>query len=123
MWITSKFSPVWPIHTFQKKNREKLDGKGEKCIFIGYNNESKGYRLYNLETQKMIVSRNVILDQVLKWSWPEDTTQQSTQEYLRIQGTREEAPFILGPSSPTRSSLSRPRSSSLTPESSNTNPS
>jgi len=27
-----------------KENREKLDEKGEKCIFIGYSNESKGYR-------------------------------------------------------------------------------
>jgi len=51
-----------------KENREKRDGKGEKCIFIGYSNESKGYCLYNPETKKMIVSRDVIFDEALKWS-------------------------------------------------------
>ena len=37
-----------------KENQEKLDGKGEKCIFIGYSDESKGYRLNNPETEKVI---------------------------------------------------------------------
>jgi len=106
-----------------KENREKLDGKGEKWILIGYSNESKGYHLYNPKTKKMIVSRDVIFDEASKWSWPEDPTQQSTQEYPQIQGTREEAPFLLGPSSPTSPSLSGPSSSSSTLESSPTKPS
>lgn len=28
-------------------DRSKLDKKSEKCIFVGYNDERKGYRLYN----------------------------------------------------------------------------
>ena len=39
--------------------RKKLDSKGEKCIFIGYSEESKAYRLYNPSTKKFIVSRDV----------------------------------------------------------------
>eukprot|EP00253_Pinus_taeda_P026028 PITA_26028 len=39
--------------------RKKLDSKGEKCIFIGYNEESKAYRLYNPSTKKFFVSRYV----------------------------------------------------------------
>jgi len=39
--------------------RKKLDNKGEKCIFIGYSEESKAYRLYNPSTKKLIVSRDV----------------------------------------------------------------
>ena len=27
--------------------RKKLDNKGEKCIFLGYCDESKAYKLYN----------------------------------------------------------------------------
>lgn len=35
------------------EQREKLDEKGEKYIFIGYSDESKGYRLYNPSTKKI----------------------------------------------------------------------
>eukprot|EP00253_Pinus_taeda_P024602 PITA_24602 len=39
--------------------RRKLDSKGEKCIFIGYSEESKAYRLYILSTKKFFISRDV----------------------------------------------------------------
>jgi hypothetical protein len=50
-------------------NRRKLDAKYEKCIFIGYCIQSKGYRLYNPETKKIIVSRNVMFDENTSWRW------------------------------------------------------
>uniref|UniRef100_A0A5B7C2K8 Putative polyprotein n=1 Tax=Davidia involucrata TaxID=16924 RepID=A0A5B7C2K8_DAVIN len=28
------------------EKRKKFDGKGEKCIFIGYNDRTKGYKLF-----------------------------------------------------------------------------
>ncbi|KAL6312715.1 hypothetical protein AAG906_024673 [Vitis piasezkii] len=37
-------------------NRSKLDEKSVKCIFIGYCSQSKGYKLYNLVSGKIIVS-------------------------------------------------------------------
>eukprot|EP00253_Pinus_taeda_P014195 PITA_14195 len=39
--------------------RKKLDSKGEKCIFIGYSEESKAYRLYIPSTKKFFMSRDV----------------------------------------------------------------
>jgi len=39
--------------------RKKLDSKGEKCIVVGYNDESKAYKLYNTLTKKVIISRGV----------------------------------------------------------------
>lgn len=39
--------------------RKKLDSKGEKCVFIGYCDESKAYKLYNPSTKKLIVGRDV----------------------------------------------------------------
>ena len=39
--------------------RKKLDSKGEKCVFIGYCDESKAYKLYNPSTKNLIVSRDV----------------------------------------------------------------
>ncbi|KAJ1704767.1 hypothetical protein LUZ63_004546 [Rhynchospora breviuscula] len=54
------------------QNRRKLDQKSEKCIFIGYCIQSKGYRLYNPETKKIIVSRNVMFDENMSWKWNSD---------------------------------------------------
>eukprot|EP00253_Pinus_taeda_P018806 PITA_18806 len=34
--------------------RKNLDSKGEKCVFIGYCDESKAYKLYNPSTKKLI---------------------------------------------------------------------
>ena len=39
--------------------RKKLDIKGKKCIFLGYSDESKTYKLYNPSTKKVIISRDV----------------------------------------------------------------
>eukprot|EP00253_Pinus_taeda_P018759 PITA_18759 len=39
--------------------KKKLDSKGEKCVFIGYCDESKAYKLYNPSTKKLIVSIDV----------------------------------------------------------------
>jgi hypothetical protein len=41
------------------KLRKKLDDKSEKCIFTGYSETSKAYRLYNPITKKLILSRDV----------------------------------------------------------------
>lgn len=41
--------------------RKKLDNKGEKCIFLGYSDESKAYKLYNPLTKKVIINRDVQL--------------------------------------------------------------
>lgn len=39
--------------------RKKLDDRGEKCIFVGYSEQSKAYKLYNPITKKLIISRDV----------------------------------------------------------------
>ncbi|XP_044478092.1 uncharacterized protein LOC123205234 [Mangifera indica] len=36
-------------------DRTKMDKKSEKCIFVGYSDETKGYRLYNPITKKLII--------------------------------------------------------------------
>ena len=42
------------------QQRHKLEVKAFKCIFVGYSNKIKGYRLYLPSTQKIIVPRDVI---------------------------------------------------------------
>ena len=53
--------------------RKKLDDKGEKCIFIGYSTDSKAYKLYNPETKKVIISRDVTFDEKDMWNWDTKT--------------------------------------------------
>ena len=49
--------------------RDKLDKKEETEIFVGYNNQSKTYRVYMRHDDKVIVSRDVKFTENDKWSW------------------------------------------------------
>lgn len=52
--------------------RQKLDGKSEKGVFMGYGSCEKGYRVYVLQTKKIVLSRNVIFDEEKSWDWKEN---------------------------------------------------
>ena len=39
---------------------DKFVERSEKCIFIGYSNEKKGYKLYNLDKSSVFFSRDVV---------------------------------------------------------------
>ncbi|MCO5596878.1 hypothetical protein L7F22_050948 [Adiantum nelumboides] len=41
-------------------SRTKWDAKSQNCIFLGYSEESKGYRLYIPTTKKIVISRDVV---------------------------------------------------------------
>jgi adenylate kinase family enzyme len=43
-----------------KEKRSKLDARSQKCIFFGYSNTTKRYRLYDEENKNFILSRDVI---------------------------------------------------------------
>jgi hypothetical protein len=43
-----------------KENMSKLDKKVEKCIFIGYKDGLKGYKIWNPKTKKVVYSRDVV---------------------------------------------------------------
>lgn len=46
-----------------KQKRNKFDSKSLECIFVGYLNNSKGYRLFNPITRTVIESRDVIFNE------------------------------------------------------------
>ena len=54
--------------------RIKLYNKGEKCIFIGYSDELKAYKLYNLITKKFIINRDVQFVEDEAWDGTLDKT-------------------------------------------------
>ena len=43
-----------------KDERDKLDPKARRCIFLGYGEQRKGYRLYDNQQRKVIYSRDVL---------------------------------------------------------------
>ncbi|KAG6501037.1 hypothetical protein ZIOFF_040903 [Zingiber officinale] len=52
--------------------QKKLDDKANKCIFIGYSSETKGYKLFNPDTGKAIISRDVTFDEQGVWDWKKE---------------------------------------------------
>jgi len=51
------------VHVSNEK-RTKLDRKSKKCIFIGYKDGLKGYKLWNPTTRKVLYSRDVVFREV-----------------------------------------------------------
>lgn len=50
-------------------NKDMFDQKGEKLLFIGYNDESKVYRLLNPINNKLTLARDVVFDERAVWPW------------------------------------------------------
>ncbi|KAK9140896.1 hypothetical protein Scep_010577 [Stephania cephalantha] len=49
--------------------RDKLDNKVVPGIFIGYNNTSKAYRVFQPQSRKILISRDVVFMEAEKWDW------------------------------------------------------
>ncbi|KAK2442743.1 putative mitochondrial protein [Trifolium repens] len=59
--------------------RKKLDDKSEAMIFVGYH-RTRAYRLYNLITDKVEISRDVKVIENDSWDWKEKSTSKKTYE-------------------------------------------
>ena len=61
------------------RDRSKLDYRADPCVFIGYIQNKRGYKLYNLRTKKVFVSRDVVFqDRFFPYQFltPNEATQQ-----------------------------------------------
>ncbi|CAJ2661986.1 unnamed protein product [Trifolium pratense] len=50
------------------QTRRKLDDKSEMMIMVGYHSTG-GYRLYNPISTSIVISRDVIIDELKEWDW------------------------------------------------------
>lgn len=62
------FGSICYVHIPDEK-RKKWDDKSKKAIFVGYSSQTKGYRVYLLEEDKLTISRDVIFEEGSKWDW------------------------------------------------------
>ena len=54
------------------RERKKLDKKAEVGILVGYSFVTKGYRVYNVSSHKIIFNRDVKIDEDRIWNWEND---------------------------------------------------
>ena len=47
----------------------KLEDRSTKMVFLGYEDGTKAYRLYDPARGKVVVSRDVVFDEAAAWSW------------------------------------------------------
>jgi len=48
--------------------RSKLNDKSYKCVLLGYNDESKDYKLFDPITKRIVISRYVMFDEDANWN-------------------------------------------------------
>ncbi|GKD82453.1 gag-pol polyprotein, partial [Tanacetum coccineum] len=71
-------SPVYVMYNSQETT--KLDPKSKKCLFLGYVDGVKGYRLWDPTAHKVVVSRDVVFmeDKIQENKEDDSTTKEST---------------------------------------------
>lgn len=92
------------------QQHQKLDGKSEKCIFIGYCSESKAFRLYNPTNGKVIIRRDVVFDE--NSCWKRESSSKSSQAVMEDEVFPSEGESELFVNTPSHSSES---SSNISP--------
>ena len=59
-----------------KEKMSKLDNNTEKCIFVGYKDGVKSYKLRNPITRKIVYSRDVVFKEVKRTFRNEDESKE-----------------------------------------------
>jgi len=63
----------------------KLSDRSRRTVFIGYESGTKGYRLFDPSTNRLVVSRDVIFDEKMPWEWNNwmcNSDQQETDTFI-----------------------------------------
>ena len=75
--------PMYAMYNAQE--RTKLDPKFRRCIFLGYTDRVKGYRLWDPTAHKIVISRDVIfLEDQLQRKDADDGTVKEKLENVQV---------------------------------------
>ena len=69
-----------------KDERQKLDGKTRKCIFLGYGTVRKGYQLYEVDRAKVVWSRDVLFNES-KHGVEKERDENCDKRYVKLDST------------------------------------
>ena len=102
------FGCISYVHIPSQK-RHKLDDNSVKCVFLGYSVETKGYQFHDPITNKFIVSRDVIFDEMSAWSLNNEAgcstlLQESAELFSVDEGNSDATNSLSPPSTPLSSS-------------------
>ena len=50
------------LHLNNKEHLGTIDSKSDEGVFLGYSNNNRAYRVYNIRTQTIMESANVVVD-------------------------------------------------------------
>lgn len=64
------------------QQRTKLEDKSKKYVFIGYDEKTKGYKLLEPTSKKVVVSRDVQVNEGAEWDW--NDSKEVTLEEVKI---------------------------------------
>lgn len=69
-----------------RPHTKKLDDRSIKMVFVGYEPGSKGYRVYNPDSGRLHVTRDVIFDESKGWNWA-DSGESAAPETFTVEYT------------------------------------
>lgn len=79
-----------------KEKRRKLDPKAVKCLFVGYDENVKGFRAWNPMTKKIIISRDVrlvdddVVNVIIETEEPSNVNECDVSEYESLKNSDDE---------------------------------
>ncbi|KAE8728448.1 hypothetical protein F3Y22_tig00004355pilonHSYRG00008 [Hibiscus syriacus] len=112
------FGSIAHVHVPDER-RTKLDDKSESFIFIGYDANSKGYKLYNPNNKKFVISRDVVFNEEGEWYFNSHTDDfnffpqfEEDEQTMREQLDESQQELATPPTSPTSTTQGDSSSSS-----------
>ncbi|KAF3645772.1 hypothetical protein FXO37_20804 [Capsicum annuum] len=77
--------------------RGKLDNKAELWIFLGYSTTTKGYIVYNDSTKKVLISRDLVVDESSHYDWDRDIIVKNQEGSTSVATLNPQTSFLSAP--------------------------
>ncbi|KAG6525725.1 hypothetical protein ZIOFF_015692 [Zingiber officinale] len=64
------------------QHKTKLEDRSKKYIFIGYDEKSKAYKLFDPVNKKVVVSRDVHMEESMAWNWSNSIEEETSSKVV-----------------------------------------